>query len=56
MYVTSLLADDSDLSKGDATSNKDLDEILDLPPALTDSDDFWTNVPFLSQSLSFKAN
>jgi hypothetical protein len=40
MYVTSLLADDSNLSKGDATSNKDLDKILDLLLALTDSDNF----------------
>jgi hypothetical protein len=55
MYVTSLPADDSDLSRGDATSNKDPDEILDLPPALTDGDDFWTisGLTFLSQVRAF---
>jgi hypothetical protein len=36
MYVSPPLADDSDRSLRDATSNKDLDEILGLPPANQD--------------------
>jgi hypothetical protein len=45
-YVSSPLADDSDPSRGDATSNKDLDEILGMPPALTDGASFRSNSPF----------
>jgi hypothetical protein len=36
MYISSPPADDSDQSSRDATSNKDLDEILGLPPANQD--------------------
>lgn len=48
-YVSSPPADDSDLS-GEATSNKDSDEILSLPLALKDSASSRSNIPFDDQA------
>jgi hypothetical protein len=55
-YVSSPPADDSDPSGGDATSNKDLYEILGLPLALKDNASSSSNTPVDGRSLSFEAS
>ena len=55
-YVSSPPADDSDHSGGVAMSNKDLDEILGLPPALKDNASSRSNTSVDGCSLSFEAN
>jgi hypothetical protein len=56
MYISSPPADDSDQSSRDATSNKDLDEILGLLPALKDNASSISNTPVDGRSFSFEAN
>jgi hypothetical protein len=55
-YISSSPADNSDPSREDATSSKDLDEILGLPPALKDNASSMSNTPVNSRSLFFEAN
>ena len=55
-YISLPPADDSDPSGGDATSNKDLYEILGLPLALNDNASSSSNTPVDGRSLSFKAS
>jgi hypothetical protein len=54
MYISSPPADDNDQSY--ATSNKDLDEILGLPPALKDNASSISNTPVNGRGFSFEAN
>jgi hypothetical protein len=54
-YVSSPLADDSDLSVRDATLNKDLDEILDQLVDSTDGVSYRPNTPSDGRNF-FKAN